>query len=310
MLSTGVVYMLAVLLVSSYWGLWMGLATAVLSALAFNFFHIPPTGRFTIAESENWVALVVFLVAAVVTSSARGRRARAAPRRRSAAGSEADLSAELARLLLGGQSVEDSLRAASQRIAQAFELPSVAIELAGRTATSAGGPSPDRGGQPHRHGAGARRHRPRVLDALQDRVVPGLETLVAAVRRREELESQVIETKALRRSNVVKTTLLRSVSHDLRSPLTAITAAAGGPDLGDALRRGAARAHLGDHRRERAALPPGGQPARPQPASGGRGGAARRTGSAWTRSSTPRWRRVPAPARRASTFSSTPSSAA
>ena len=69
---------------------------------------------------------------------------------------------------------------------------------------------------------------PEVLDALQDRVVPGLETLVAAVRRREELESQVIETKALRRSNVVKTTILRSVSHDLRSPLTAITAAAGG----------------------------------------------------------------------------------
>ena len=67
-----------------------------------------------------------------------------------------------------------------------------------------------------------------MLDALQDRVVPGLETLVAAVRRREELESQVIETKALRRSNVVKTTLLRSVSHDLRSPLTAITAAAAG----------------------------------------------------------------------------------
>ena len=58
--------------------------------------------------------------------------------------------------------------------------------------------------------------------------MPGLETLVAAVRRRDELESQVIETKALRRSNVVKTTLLRSVSHDLRSPLTAITAAADG----------------------------------------------------------------------------------
>ena len=62
--STGVVYMLAVLLVSSRWGLWFGLLTAVLSAMAFNFFHIPPTGRFTIAEGENWVALAVFLVAA------------------------------------------------------------------------------------------------------------------------------------------------------------------------------------------------------------------------------------------------------
>ncbi len=38
----------------------------------------------------------------------------------------------------------------------------------------------------------------------------------------------MVETRALRRSNVVKTALLRSVSHDLRSPLTAITTAAGG----------------------------------------------------------------------------------
>jgi two-component system, OmpR family, sensor histidine kinase KdpD len=48
--STGVVYLLAVLLVSSGWGLWLGLLTAVLGALAFNFFHIPPTGEFTIAD--------------------------------------------------------------------------------------------------------------------------------------------------------------------------------------------------------------------------------------------------------------------
>jgi two-component system sensor histidine kinase KdpD len=67
-----------------------------------------------------------------------------------------------------------------------------------------------------------------VLHALEDRVVPALETLLAAARRRDELEAQVIETKALRRANVVKTTLLRSVSHDLRSPLTAIATAAGG----------------------------------------------------------------------------------
>jgi two-component system, OmpR family, sensor histidine kinase KdpD len=227
-LSTGVVYMLAVLLVSSYWGLWMGLGTAVLSALAFNFFHIPPTGRFTIAESENWLGLAVFLVAAVVTSTlADAARARAEEAERRS--HEADLSAELARLLLGGQSVEASLRASSQRIARAFDLPSVSIELTWADSDERRRALPlivggSRIGTVLVPAATERE----VLDALQDRVVPGLETLVAAVRQREELESQVIETKALRRSNVVKTTLLRSVSHDLRSPLTAITAAAAG----------------------------------------------------------------------------------
>jgi K+-sensing histidine kinase KdpD len=67
--STGVVYMLAVLVVSNYWGLWLGLFTAVASAAAFNFFHIPPTGNLDIASGENWVALGVFLTAAAIASS-------------------------------------------------------------------------------------------------------------------------------------------------------------------------------------------------------------------------------------------------
>ena len=67
--STGVVYMLAVLVVSTYWGLWLGLFTAVLSTLSFNFFHIPPTGNLDIANGENWVALGVFLTAAAIASS-------------------------------------------------------------------------------------------------------------------------------------------------------------------------------------------------------------------------------------------------
>ena len=67
-----------------------------------------------------------------------------------------------------------------------------------------------------------------ALEALEHRVVPALETLLGAARRRDQLEAQLIETETLRRANVVKTTLLRSVSHDLRSPLTAIATAAGG----------------------------------------------------------------------------------
>src|SRR5215475_660367 len=67
--STGPLYLLAVLLVSSYWGLWLGVLTSVASAAAFNFFHIPPTGRFTISDPQNWLALSVYFVAAVVVST-------------------------------------------------------------------------------------------------------------------------------------------------------------------------------------------------------------------------------------------------
>ena len=59
-------------------------------------------------------------------------------------------------------------------------------------------------------------------------MVPGLATLVAEVRRRDALEQLVIETKALKRSDALQKALLRSISHDLRTPLTAITTAVGG----------------------------------------------------------------------------------
>ncbi len=126
--SLSVVYLLAVLAISIVWGAPLGVATAVASAMAFNFFHLPPTGGFTIDEPENWVGLLVFLVAAVLASSvaeaARRRTLEADERRR-----EADLSSEMARLLVRGQRIGDSAPAAAQRLAQALGLPSAAIEL-------------------------------------------------------------------------------------------------------------------------------------------------------------------------------------
>ncbi len=84
--STGVLYLLPVLVVSTFWGLALGLATGILSAAAFNFFHIPPTGEFTIGDEENWIALVTFLITAVIAGAGRGAsRALAPPRRSSAA---------------------------------------------------------------------------------------------------------------------------------------------------------------------------------------------------------------------------------
>ena len=108
-------------------GLWMGLLTALLSAAAFNFFHIPPTGAFSIADGENWVALAVFFVGAVaisgVAGAARARADEAETRRL-----EADLTAEMARILLGGAELEDSLRTVGRRIASTFGLQSVSVE--------------------------------------------------------------------------------------------------------------------------------------------------------------------------------------
>ena len=102
--SLGVVYMLVVLVVSTFWGFWLGLATSVASALAFNWFHIPPTGRFTVSNTENWVALAGLprrrRDRSTLAEVARARTAEARRRQE-----EADLGAEMARMLLGGTSL-------------------------------------------------------------------------------------------------------------------------------------------------------------------------------------------------------------
>lgn len=233
--STGVVYLLAVLLVATWFGLWVGLGTAVASALAFNWFHIPPTGRFTVSDPQNWVALAVFLVAAAIASTlaeiARTRTREAILRRR-----EADLAAELARLLLGGADVRAALPAAAERLTRALDLaPGAAIELAGAPSSGESWSSSDQEAPllPLRAADGRplgalRLAAPPAADAeerLRERVVPSLETLLGVALDREALQHEVVESQALRRGDDLKTALLRAVSHDLRSPLTAIATA-------------------------------------------------------------------------------------
>jgi two-component system, OmpR family, sensor histidine kinase KdpD len=65
-----------------------------------------------------------------------------------------------------------------------------------------------------------------AAEQARERVAPALEALLAAALEREQLTREVVETRALRRSDDIKTAVLRSVSHDLRSPLTAIVTAA------------------------------------------------------------------------------------
>ena len=117
MVSLGVVYMLAVVIVSVTWGVWLGVATSLLSALAYNYFHLPPVGRLTISNGENWVALIAFVIVSMLASSVaevtRARSREAAERRR-----EADLAAEMARLLLGGRRLSEDLPTASARLSQ------------------------------------------------------------------------------------------------------------------------------------------------------------------------------------------------
>lgn len=122
--GAALIYLLGVLLVSTLWGLWLGVATAVGSALAYVFFHVSPIGQFTASDSRDWVQLAVFLVVAVLISALADLS-----RLRAVEAQESDLTAEMARLLLNVDDVAAALPAVAPRIARALDLPATAVEV-------------------------------------------------------------------------------------------------------------------------------------------------------------------------------------
>src|SRR5258705_547081 len=119
--ALGVVYLLGVVVVAIGWGFWLAAATSVASALAFDYFHIPPAFGFSPTQAADGVAVAVFVVVALLAGTladmARSRAAEAYQRRR-----EAELAAELARLLLYAGDVGSALDRAAERLAQVLRL--------------------------------------------------------------------------------------------------------------------------------------------------------------------------------------------
>jgi len=59
-------YILVVGWITASWGQWPGIISAVLSALCFDFFFIPPFYTFVIGELEGWLVLAIYLTVAIL----------------------------------------------------------------------------------------------------------------------------------------------------------------------------------------------------------------------------------------------------
>jgi K+-sensing histidine kinase KdpD len=66
-------FLLVVLFVAILWGSRPALLASVLGMLCFNFFFLPPFYTFTIADSQNWVALTVFFITALAVGQLSAR---------------------------------------------------------------------------------------------------------------------------------------------------------------------------------------------------------------------------------------------
>src|SRR4051812_45281753 len=76
--TVALTYVVVVLLFAAKCGLVESTVAAVLATAAFNVFFLPPIGTLSIADPQNWVAFVAFLITALVASQLSGRARRRA----------------------------------------------------------------------------------------------------------------------------------------------------------------------------------------------------------------------------------------
>src|SRR3954447_17378271 len=237
--SLGVVYVLAVMFVAIRRGELPALATAAVSVLVLNFFFIEPRHRLTIADDHNVIALGVLLVAGLVVArlaaTARTQAEQAALRAdlATAREREAKLLAEAASSLLAsadarGPSISPALNQALADAGARLELCHAPPPRPGEMAL----PLRMSGGSGWlyvaRDGDWTRADAERILGAMSD--------LIGLAQERMRIADPAAEAEATRRADVAKTAIMHAISHDLRTPLTAIGTAAGAlhePGLSD-----------------------------------------------------------------------------
>jgi K+-sensing histidine kinase KdpD len=117
----GALFLLGVLVVSAAWGLRLAVVTSLVSAVVYVYFHLEMSGTLIPMHAGDAMAVIVFLPVALLANllagQARLRAAESEQRRR-----DADLGAELARLMLRSGDLDTALDSAGRRIAEVLGL--------------------------------------------------------------------------------------------------------------------------------------------------------------------------------------------
>jgi two-component system sensor histidine kinase KdpD len=270
-------FLLIVLLVATTSPFWIAAVTSLAAVLSFNFFFLPPVRTLTIAEPQNWLALGTFLAVSLIASNlstiARKRTQEAVGRR-----DELTRLFDLSRDVLVMTDTPDAMSVLARSIARRFDVDFAAIALprTGTWRTFEGGAAmvhldpkrltsafalaetsssdeqTERGGplDPSQTSPGDVRMIPiRTgttaigLLAIAGRPIErgtlnALAGLVAIAIERAQFLEERTAAELTKQSEALKTALLASLGHDLRTPLTAIRIAAtnlhdGGADEGE-----------------------------------------------------------------------------
>ena len=244
--SVALILLLAILCVSAFWGLWVSIFMSLVATLSFNYYFLPPVGSFTIADPQNWVALIAFLVTAITASrlsEQSRRRARDANRRRR----ELERLYAFTQQMLVAGSVVELLNVIPRHIVESFEVQDAALYLASRDAVYRSGSDFRELDEDQLKSIMARGET--VVDverhvcyvpvrmgvrsvgslglsgvALGRETLEALGTVIAIAVERVSAIEALGKAEAARQEERLRSALLDSVTHELRTPLTAIKA--------------------------------------------------------------------------------------
>ncbi|MFI0847083.1 DUF4118 domain-containing protein [Mesorhizobium sp. IMUNJ 23232] len=263
--NIALVFLMAVLTSAVTVGLWPAIYTSVASALAFNFFFLEPRYTLTISDPESVLAFVFFLIVALTASNLTARVQRQAVAARQRARATEDLY-QFSRKLAGTGTLDDVLWATAFQIASMLKVRVVLLlPENGTIAVRAGYPPDDtlvdadiaaarwawEHDRPAGRGAdtlpGAKRlylplktgrtaigvvgldndKQGPLLTPEQQRLFDALADQAALAIERVQLVADVDRAKLAAEADRLRSALLTSISHDLKTPLAAIMGAAG-----------------------------------------------------------------------------------
>ncbi len=221
-------YQLLVVVVALVGGIWPALFAAILSGVTLDFLFIEPLYTVTITSPYHLLALLLYVTIAALVSFVVDRAARRTHEARRLA-AESELIQTVAGSVLRGQ---DAVQALLDRTKEAFALTGVSLIEAGERVASSGEAPDDRAAAVSlrlRVGADAWLElRGPDLPASEQRPLAVISAQLAAALEHRRLEETASGIEPIAASDRVRGALLSALSHDLRRPLTAATAAVGG----------------------------------------------------------------------------------
>lgn len=262
--NIALLYLVPVMFAAASFGLRAGLFAGLLSSLAYNFFFLPPTGTLTVSNPENVVSIIVLLGVAIVTSQF-GARVRAQADLASSSARQNAALASFSRQLTAAASRETLMQAICAEVARLLDVNTVLLLPSPDGPTlGAAYPPDDRmdqiekaaaqwamdNGQPagrgsatltasdwlfHPLGTGrgvlgalgiAREDAGPALRSDQGSLLASLIDQASIAMDRMALEEEHAKAQQISERDRLRSALLSSVSHDLRTPLTTILSAA------------------------------------------------------------------------------------